>query len=83
MELLEILGLVLIFIAGLIIGHLGLQDRAGITAENLEGDIRFDNVSFTYPDTGIEAIKNISFHLRKGEKMAIIGKTASGGPTWD
>lgn len=56
-------------------------DRTGISAEKLEGDIRFDNVSFTYPDTGIRALKNVSFHLRKGEKMAIIGKTASGKST--
>ena len=56
-------------------------DRSGISTENLEGDIKFENVSFTYPDTGIEALKNISFHLKKGEKMAIIGKTASGKST--
>jgi len=56
-------------------------DRSGISTENLEGDIKFDNVNFTYPDTGIEALKNISFHLKKGEKMAIIGKTASGKST--
>ncbi len=56
-------------------------DRSGVSTENLEGDIRFENVSFTYPDTGIEALKNISFHLKKGEKMAIIGKTASGKST--
>lgn len=56
-------------------------DRSGISAENLEGDIRFENVSFTYPDTGIEALKEVSFHLKKGEKMAIIGKTASGKST--
>ncbi len=55
--------------------------RSEVSAENLEGDIKFDNVSFTYPDTGIEALKNISFHLKKGEKMAIIGKTASGKST--
>ena len=56
-------------------------DRTRVSAENLEGNIRFDNVSFTYPDTGIQALKNVSFHLRKGEKMAIIGKTASGKST--
>ena len=56
-------------------------DRSGQRAESLEGDILFDNVSFTYPDTGIEALKNVSFHLKKGEKMAIIGKTASGKST--
>jgi len=56
-------------------------DRSGTIIEKLNGDIEFDNVSFTYPDTGIEALKNVSFHLKAGEKMAIIGKTASGKST--
>ncbi len=43
--------------------------------------IKFDNVSFTYPETNIEALKNISFELKKGEKLAIVGKTASGKST--
>ncbi len=47
----------------------------------LNGDIRFENVSFTYPDTGIQALKNVSFHLRPGQKMAIIGRTGSGKTT--
>lgn len=47
----------------------------------LEGDIIFEKVTFDYPDTGIRAIDNISFHLKKGEKMAIIGKTGSGKST--
>ena len=45
------------------------------------GDIEFDNVSFTYPDTGIEAIKNLSFKIKKGQKLAILGRTASGKTT--
>lgn len=47
----------------------------------LVGEIEFKNVSFVYPDTGIKAIENLSFKLRKGEKMAIIGRTASGKTT--
>jgi len=47
----------------------------------LDGDIEFKNVSFTYPDSGIVALENVSFHLKKGEKMAIIGKTGSGKTT--
>jgi ATP-binding cassette subfamily B protein len=47
----------------------------------LEGDIIFEKVTFNYPDTGIRAIDNISFHLKKGEKMAVIGKTGSGKST--
>ena len=47
----------------------------------LQGHISFDEVAFTYPDTGIEALKAISFNLKPGEKMAIIGKTGSGKTT--
>jgi ATP-binding cassette subfamily B protein len=45
------------------------------------GDIKFDNVSFIYPDTGIKALKNLTFEIKKGERVAIIGKTASGKST--
>ena len=45
---------------------------------DFKGNLVFDNVSFTYPDTGIEAIKNLSFSIPKGEKWAIMGKTGSG-----
>lgn len=47
----------------------------------LEGKISFDNVSFTYPDTGIEALKKVSFEISPGEFIAIIGKTGSGKST--
>ncbi len=52
------------------------------TAESeINGNIRFENVSFTYPDTGIEALKNVSFQINSGEFVAIIGKTGSGKST--
>lgn len=47
----------------------------------LDGNITFKNVSFTYADTGIEAIKNVSFEVQKGQFLAIIGKTGSGKST--
>jgi ATP-binding cassette subfamily B protein len=43
--------------------------------------ISFENVSYTYENTGIEAIKNLSFSIPKGETFAIIGKTGSGKST--
>jgi len=52
-----------------------------INLKNCVGDIRFDNVSFTYPDTGIQALKNINLHIKSGERVAIVGKTASGKST--
>ncbi len=49
--------------------------------EPFQGHIRFENVSFTYPDTGITALRKVSFELLPGQKMAIIGKTGSGKST--
>ena len=45
------------------------------------GSIVFDNVSFTYPDTGIEALKSINLEIKEGEKIAVIGRTGSGKST--
>ncbi|NWL03754.1 ABC transporter [Flavobacterium collinsii] len=47
----------------------------------IQGTITFDNVSFTYNDTNIEALKNLSFTVKKGETLAILGKTGSGKST--
>lgn len=47
----------------------------------IKGDIRFENVNFTYADTGIRAMKNFSLHIRPGEKIAIVGRTGSGKTT--
>ncbi|MBS1554576.1 MAG: ABC transporter ATP-binding protein [Bacteroidetes bacterium] len=47
----------------------------------LQGGVVFDDVSFTYPDTGIKALKNISFNINAGESLAIIGTTGSGKST--
>lgn len=49
--------------------------------EAIQGDIAFENVSFVYPDTGTQALKDVSFELKAGQKMAIIGKTGSGKST--
>lgn len=44
----------------------------------IKGDIDFKNVSLVYDDTKIKALKNISFSVKKGETIAILGKTGSG-----
>ncbi|MGC4022723.1 MAG: ABC transporter ATP-binding protein [Cyclobacteriaceae bacterium] len=49
--------------------------------QELEGKVEFDDVSFTYPDTGIKALKNISFTIQPGESLGIIGTTGSGKST--
>ena len=48
---------------------------------NITGDIEFRNVSYTYPNTGIQALKNVSFTVKAGESLAIMGKTGSGKST--
>ncbi|MDB4402833.1 ABC transporter ATP-binding protein/permease, partial [Algibacter sp.] len=47
----------------------------------ITGDIVFKDVSFTYDDTNIQALKNISFQIKEGETLAILGKTGSGKST--
>lgn len=47
----------------------------------IEGKIEFRDVSFTYPDTGIKALNDISFVVHPGESLAIIGTTGSGKST--
>lgn len=52
-----------------------------INPVDLKGDIEFKNVNFVYPDSGIRAINDLTFKLKSGQKMAIIGKTGSGKTT--
>ena len=47
----------------------------------INGNISFENVKFVYPNSGIEAIKNISFNIEQGKSLAIIGRTGSGKST--
>ncbi|WP_242926356.1 ABC transporter ATP-binding protein [Pontibacter vulgaris] len=47
----------------------------------IKGDIVFEHVDFIYPDTHIQALKNISFRIQHGETLAVIGNTGSGKST--
>ena len=63
-----------------------LRTKSNIVSEKnitreLEGKIEFRNVSFTYPDTGIKALRDVSFVVNPGESLAIIGTTGSGKST--
>ena len=61
-----------------------VPDIQNITAPlpvHLQGHIRFEGVDFTYPHTGIRALKDFSLDIPKGNKIAVIGKTGSGKST--
>lgn len=47
----------------------------------LKGEIRFEQVDFVYPNTGIRAIQDFNLAIRPGEKIAIVGRTGSGKTT--
>ncbi len=47
----------------------------------VQGNINFNNLTFTYSDTGITALKNVSFSVKPGETLAIVGNTGSGKST--
>jgi ATP-binding cassette subfamily B multidrug efflux pump len=49
--------------------------------EKITGNISFEEVSFTYPDTGIEALQRINFNLKTGQTLGITGRTGSGKST--
>lgn len=48
---------------------------------DLNGKLEFEHVSFTYPESGIEALHDVSFSLDAGKSIAIVGRTGSGKST--
>ena len=49
--------------------------------KTVEGDIQINNLSFSYPGTKLQVLKNINIHIEKGKTLAIVGKTGSGKTT--
>lgn len=58
-----------------------IQNPANAVSTVLQGNIRFEHVNFIYPHTGIHALKNFNLEIKKGEKVAIVGRTGSGKST--
>ena len=57
-----------------------IQNNSAVSTE-IKGKVTFKNVTFTYDDTNITALKNINFTVHPGETLAILGKTGSGKST--
>ena len=58
-----------------------IQDTESITKKISNFNIGFDKVNFIYDDTGIQALKNVSFTLESGKTLAVMGPTGSGKTT--
>ncbi len=58
-----------------------IYDRPNVMDIEIRGAVEFRHVSFTYPDTGVEALKDISFKIEAGERLAVVGRTGSGKST--
>ena len=52
-----------------------------VSSKIISGNLSFTNVSFVYPDTGIKALDNLTFELKEGQTLGVIGKIGSGKST--
>ncbi|NCI50103.1 ABC transporter ATP-binding protein [Sediminibacterium roseum] len=58
-----------------------ITNAPNATTEPVSGDIVFNDVSFVYPHTGIKAIQHFNLHIKKGNKVLLLGRTGSGKST--
>ena len=58
-----------------------IVDSKNAVEKSLVGNIKFEKVSFRYPDTGIQALHNFSLEIKRGEKVVVMGPTGAGKTT--
>jgi ATP-binding cassette subfamily B protein len=58
-----------------------IMSRPNAITENLYGTLAFENVNFTYPQTGFHAIKDFNLTIAPGQRIAVVGRTGSGKST--
>lgn len=58
-----------------------IQNPPNGIRQEIKGNIVFDHVHFTYPNTGIQALKDFNLEIKQGQKIAVIGHTGSGKTT--
>ena len=69
-------------ISELLDAEVTIKDRPGVSRlENIRGDIEFRNLTFRYPDGEYDALQNISFTIKAGENVGLVGLTGSGKTT--
>ena len=69
-------------ISELLDAEITVKDRPGVKRiDNIRGDIEFRNLTFRYPDGEYDALQNISFTIKAGENVGLVGRTGSGKTT--
>ena len=69
-------------ISKLLDGETEIKDSESVRdITELKGEIEFKNLTFRYPDSEYDALKNVSFKINQGENIGIIGKTGAGKTT--
>ncbi len=59
-----------------------VKDRPGVTdLAQVKGDIEFRHLTFRYPDGEFDALEDVSFHIKAGQSVGLVGKTGSGKTT--
>ena len=62
--------------------EVNVKDREGVSElTGVQGDIEFRNLTFRYPDGEYDALKDVSFTIKAGENVGLVGKTGSGKTT--
>ena len=62
--------------------EVNVKDRENVhSLDTVRGDIEFRNLTFRYPDGEYDALKNVSFTIKAGENVGLVGKTGSGKTT--
>ncbi len=69
-------------ISELLDAKIDVCDQKDVEAlEDVRGEIEFKNLTFSYPDTSLPALKNVCLKINSGENVGIIGKTGAGKTT--
>ena len=72
----------LLRVSELLDAEVNVKDREGVAdLTDVRGDIEFKNLTFRYPDGEYDALKNVSFTIKAGENVGLVGKTGSGKTT--
>lgn len=58
--------------------EVSVKDKKGLKSKTLIGNIELKNLSFKYPDGDLDVLKDVSFKIKKGQMVGILGRTGSG-----